>query len=152
MRSFLVKDLMCAVMPKPEGQVPGYQPCAWDSKPMEFCWTPHSCWWFRSCVWIVSDPCRAYHSDLCRLIQTGLMCELGSKIPEIDPRIPVTNPVELGILRENLKETLKNVEAAEKRVAEKMAPQTMGEVEMLRGKFHEALEELDAIAEKMGKG
>jgi hypothetical protein len=54
------------------------------------------------------------------------------------------SPEALGALKEQLKQTLQEVESAEAALAEQQQPQTVEEIEALEGKLQEALTELQS--------
>lgn len=159
MRRFKVKDLMFDVLPLEAVEA--------GAEVQQFCWrTCHyyisrchyhisRCHYYISRCHYYTRHCGWFISEWCHLTRTDLIleqCPAGSEIPEIDPRIREFDPRELGVLRKQLQMELEQVEAAEKRVAEQMAPQTIEEVELLQGKLREALGELDALKERMQKG
>ena len=99
------------------------------------------------------DPCRLFASDWCYRIATTRVfleevCHGGSILPEIE--YLKIDPREFAMVREQLMVAVKGLEAAEKLAAEAMAPKTLEEVNLLRGKLREVMGELDAMAKDMG--
>lgn len=175
MTRFKVKDLMIDVLPAKQ-EVPDLEALCWRFTCYNIitrdCYRFFSpCWNFRTCFnYITPDcipyitprhcyphyitPCHRYFTPICQQHISEFPCPGNTELvacpgdSRFDPELPF-DPRELGILREQLRASLEQVEAAEKRVAEQMAPQTLEEVELLRGKLEEAMAELDELAKGM---
>jgi hypothetical protein len=170
MKRFKVRDLMIDILP-PEREAPELEELCWRFTCYHYrtpyCYphylTPYCyphyltpchryispCIPYRTCFNYITPDCYRYISPFPCPANTELVACPGDSRLEIEQPI---DPRELGILREQLQVALEQVEAAEKRVTEKMAPQTPEEVELLRGKLKEAMDELDTLAKGMQEG
>ena len=159
MPTFKVRDLMVNVMTEQDPQIAG--PCRFPT----YCGFPTYCQYLtidqcpfhtlcRYHTLIGCDPITLCHfptrycdwrTDWCPLGSVDpcgfVSCALGSVPPwEIDPG--VVQPQDLGRLKEQLREQLARLEAAEQSAAEQMKPQTVEQIDALEQKLKDGLEEL----------
>lgn len=152
MPSFKVKDLMV--------QIQGEGDALDAANQAQFCLNTRQCFFPTLCRWNTLNcgfftPCFTFTCpwrtripwEICNFQS---ICGGSSELPIDDPRTPVINPPiaigggNLNLLREQLKQALAEVEAEARASDERLAPQTVDQVEALERKLTEALEELQA--------